>query len=75
MTGVVVAVDGPNLAEVDRIALRTEDVELWQLTVGRLDLSDGGLPAAHLREHLLNGEPITVYFCGSALIRYTDAAP
>jgi len=47
--------------------------------VGTLDLSGGGLPAPHLREHLVSGVPITVYytFDGNADVaqRYIDAPP
>jgi hypothetical protein len=44
------------------------------LRVGRLDLNNGGLPAPHLRDHLLSGEPVTVYYYVDEVIRYTDAA-
>lgn len=71
----VIAADGPNSAEVDRFTLRTADGQMLQFTVGRLDLSNGGLPSAHLREHMLSGEPITVYYHGTEVIRYTDAVP
>ena len=46
---------------------------MLQFTVGRLDLSNGGLPAPHLREHLVSGIPITVYYYyGTEVIRYID---
>jgi hypothetical protein len=77
-TGVVIAADGPNAAEVDRFTLRTSEGEVLEFTLGRLDLSNGGLPAAHLREHLVNGEPIKVLYVatGSGLValQYTDAS-
>ena len=45
--------------------------------VGRLDLSEGGLAAPHLREHLVSGEPIQVTYRTEAdrlvAIRYVDA--
>ena len=48
-------------------------------TVGALDLSDGGLPAPHLREHLVSGVPITVYYSTTngtyVARRYIDAPP
>ena len=72
-TGVVIAVDGPTAADVDRISLRTDDGRVLQLTVGVLELSGGGLAAPHLREHLVSGEPITVYLKGNEITRYTDA--
>jgi hypothetical protein len=50
-----------------------------ELLVGTLDLSNGGLPAPHLREHLVSGEPITATHFGDRdglhLTRYTDAPP
>lgn len=73
-TGVVIAADGPNAAQVDTFSLRTSEGQVLQFTVGRLDLSNGGLPAPHLREHLVSGEPITVYYYGTEIIRYMDAA-
>lgn len=71
----VIAADGPNAAEVDRITLRADDGRTLELIVGRLDLSSGGLNAAHLREHLLTGEPITVFYYDHEVIRYVDAVP
>ena len=45
--------------------------------VGTLDLSRGGLPAPHLREHLVSGEPITVEYRvedgEKVATRYVDA--
>jgi len=79
-TGVVIAAEGPNPAQVDTFSLRTSSPVVLAFTVGRLDLSEGGLPAPHLREHLTSGEPITVYFHIDAATgqrvadRYTDAA-
>ena len=72
-TGVVIAVDGPSAAQVDRITLRGNDGSTTVLTVGALDLTDGGLPAPHLREHLVSGEPITAYSNNNVLRKYTDA--
>ena len=59
-SGVVISADGPNAAEVSTFSLRTEAGQVIDFAVGRLDLSNGGLPAPHLREHLVAGEPITV---------------
>ena len=73
-TGVVIAVDGPSVADVERFTLRTDDGLVLALRVGRLDLDNGGLPAPHLRDHLLSGEPVTVYYYVDEVIRYTDAA-
>ena len=69
----MISVEGPSAAQVDRFSLRTNDGQVLQLTVGRLDVSNGGLPAPHLREHLVSGEPITVFYYGTEVIRYIDA--
>lgn len=71
-TGVVIAADGPSATDVDRITLRTSDGEILQLTVAVLDLRNGGLPAPHLREHLVSGEPILAFYYGTDLVRYVD---
>lgn len=72
-TGVVIAADGPNATDVDRITLRTNDGRVLELTVGRLNVATGGLPAPHLREHLVSGEPITVFYSGNEIFEYVDA--
>ncbi|HYI23484.1 MAG TPA: hypothetical protein VEX62_12725 [Candidatus Limnocylindrales bacterium] len=46
-------------------------------TVGRLDVANGGLPAPHLREHLVSGDPIQVWYRtengAMVALRYEDA--
>lgn len=78
VSGVVVSVDGPNAAQVERFTLRSADGRQLTFVVGTLDVSEGGLPAPHLREHLLNGDPITVSYRvenGQNLaLRYVDAS-
>lgn len=75
--GVVIAADGPSAAQVDTFSLRQADGVVLQFRVVRLDLSNGGLPSAHLREHLASGEPISVTYhieSGTNFAdRYTDA--
>jgi len=75
----VIAADGPNVTDVDTFSLRTSDGQLYNFTVGALDLSAGGLAAPHLREHLVSGVPITVYFSNDngtlTARRYIDAPP
>ena len=62
---------------MDRFSLRTDDGEVLGFQVGTLDLSRGGLPAPHLREHLVSGEPITVEYRSEGgervATRYVDA--
>jgi hypothetical protein len=78
-TGVVIAVEGPSAAEVERFTLRSSSGIERQYVVGVLDVSNGGLPAPHLREHLVSGEPIRVYWYDDmggtrpVLVRYEDA--
>lgn len=77
MTGVVISVQGPAAAQVDGFALRTSEGQVLQFVVGILDLAGGGLPAPHLREHLVSGIPITVDYRDEnderVAIRYIDA--
>jgi len=78
VTGVVISADGPDASQVDRFSLRTTSGRLLDFSVGRLDVEGGGLPAPHLREHLVSGQPITVYFSedengGLVAVRYVDA--
>jgi hypothetical protein len=77
--GVVISADGPSAAQVDVFSLRQADGQVLRFQVGRLDLSNGGLPAAHLREHMLSGEPVSVSYHVENGVnvadRYTDAGP
>ena len=58
----VISAEGPDASQVNRFTLRTNDGQVLTFTVGTLDVSGGGLPAPHLREHLVSGMPITVTF-------------
>ena len=57
--------------------MRTSEGQVLQFVVGILDLAGGGLPAPHLREHLVSGTPITVDYrdenSEKVAIRYIDA--
>ena len=57
--------------------MRTDDGQVLAFLVGTLDVNNGGLPAPHLREHLVSGEPITVQYYGDDdsryITRYVDA--
>jgi hypothetical protein len=76
---VVISVDGASAAEVDRFTLRTGDGQVLDFKVGLLDLTGGGLPAPHLREHLVSGIPIAVDFRTEngerVAVRYVDVEP
>ncbi len=77
VTGVVIAADGQSAAQVDSFSLRTADGQILAFRVVRLDLTNGGLPSAHLREHLSSGEPIAVTYHVESDVniadRYVDA--
>jgi len=76
---VVIAATGPDSTSVTDFTLRSDDGASMQFKVGVLDLAGGGLNAPHLREHLVSGVPITVYYTvenGTNLVnRYIDAPP
>lgn len=76
-TGVVIAVEGDGLADVTGFSLRTPAGEVIEFDVGRLELSTGGLPAPHLREHLVDGTQIIVEYSVQdgrhICLRYRDA--
>jgi hypothetical protein len=61
-TGLVIAATGPDAATVDTFTLRTNDGQLIEFTVGTLDLTSGGLPAPHLREHMVGATPTEVFY-------------
>lgn len=72
----MIAVDGATAGSVDRFTLRADDGQTIVFEVGRLDVTNG-LPAAHLREHLVSGEPIAVDYALDdgqfVALRYIDA--
>jgi hypothetical protein len=76
-SGVVVDVDGPSASEVESFTIRTGAGELITFVVRSLALDRGGLPASHLREHLVSGEPVSVEFLNEGdvrvAVRYFDA--
>lgn len=75
-TGIVTAATGPNSASVTDFTLRTYDGQTLQFKVGVLDVNTG-LPAPHLREHLVSGLPIFVTYHvdngANIATRYIDA--
>ena len=77
VTGIVVRVDGASLAVVDGFSLRTDRGEVIDFIVERLDVTGGGKPGPHLREHRLDGLAIDVEYKVDAgrrvALRYTDA--
>jgi hypothetical protein len=77
-TGVVISADGPDATQVDSFSLRTDDGQVLMFRVGTLDVSNGGLPAPHLREPLVSGEPIKVDYevqdGANIATRYVDAS-
>lgn len=57
--------------------LRTNDGQTLQFKVGTLDVTNGGLPSPHLREHMAGSAPTTVYYRvengENIATKYTDA--
>lgn len=76
-TGVIISADGPTAAQVDTFTMRTVDGRQLVFSVGTLDVANGGLPAPHIREHLVSGDPITVEYrvqgSQNIALRYVDA--
>ncbi|HET7677032.1 MAG TPA: hypothetical protein VFK38_04200 [Candidatus Limnocylindrales bacterium] len=60
--GIVIEVQGTDPATVTAFALRTDEGERLDFSVGQLDLGGGAFPAAHLREHMVSASPIEVHF-------------
>lgn len=76
-TGVVVGVDQASLTDVRSFTLRTQIGETVTFRVGNLDLSEGGFPANHLREHMATVTPVLVEYIEEGAehvaVRLTDA--
>ena len=77
-TGLVVAANGPDASSVTDFTLRTNEGETIGFTVGTLDVTNGGLPSPHLREHMAGSTPTTVYYLvdengRNVAVKYTDA--
>lgn len=79
VSGLVTAVDGPDVARVTSFSLRSADGASLTFHVEALSLVDGGKPAPHLREHMASGEPIEVEYRTLddrlVAIRYRDVGP
>jgi len=75
----VISATGPDATDVTDFTLRTNEGQSIVFKVGVLDLAGGGLNAPHLREHLVSGVPITVYYTvengANVVSRYIDAPP
>ncbi len=73
----MIAAKGPDAATVSTFTLRTNDGQTLNFVVGTLDVSAGGLPAPHLREHMAGSTPTTVYYRvengQNVAVKYTDA--
>ena len=76
-SGIVTGVSGPSATQVDSFTLHTPQGNVIQFAVGRLDLTDGGQNAAHIRDHFVSGAPITVQYKVDngqyVALRYFDA--
>lgn len=76
-TGLVIAAKGPDAATVTTFTLQTDDGQTINFVVGTLDVTDGGLPAPHLREHMAGSTRTTVWYhvenSQNVATKYTDA--
>lgn len=73
----VIDVDSPDVARVERFSIRTADGATIEFVVEELSLAGGGKPAPHLREHMTSAEPVTVEYVvegeRNRAVRYYDA--
>lgn len=60
--GIVVSVDQASLTDIRSFALRTDTGETLTFRVGDLDISGGGFPANHLREHMATSIAVAVAY-------------
>lgn len=58
--GIVVSVEGTSPGRIERFSLRTREGRVLLFEVRQLDLTGGGFPAAHLREHQVTAAPVAV---------------
>jgi hypothetical protein len=62
---------------VTSFTLQTNDGQTLNFVVGTLDVTNGGLPSPHLREHMAGSTPTTVYYHvdngQNVATKYTDA--
>ncbi len=77
VAGVVLATEGSGPASVEEFTLRTADGRLYEFAIERLEVTGGGKPAAHLREHQIDGQPVVVEYKVEdgrhVALRYQDA--
>jgi hypothetical protein len=77
--GIVVQVDGPDVARVTSFVLRVDAETVLTFDVETLRLDQRGKPAPHLREHMVSGQPIEVEYYRDegrdrlVAVRYRDA--
>lgn len=60
--GIVVSVDQDSLTDIQSFALRTDTGETLTFRVGDIDISSGGFPANHLREHMATSIAVAVAY-------------
>ena len=73
----MIAANGPDAASVTTFTLQTDTGQAINFVVGTLDISNGGLPAPHLREHMAGSTRTTVYYQvqngENVAVKYVDA--
>ena len=74
----MISANGPDAASVTTFTLQTDDGKTINFVVGTLDVTGGGLPAPHLREHMAGSTRTTVSYLvengQNVATKYTDAA-
>jgi hypothetical protein len=61
-TGIIVAVQSNSAVDITGFTLRTQDGQLEQYAVGRLETTSPAFPAVHLRAHLISLLPVVVTY-------------
>lgn len=76
-TGLIIAANGTGPESVTSFTLQTDDGRTLNFVVGTLDVSNGGLPAPHLREHMAGSTRTTVWYVvqdgQNVAVKYIDA--
>jgi hypothetical protein len=61
-TGIVIDVQSTSAVDITGFTLRTQDGQLQDYAVGRLDTASPAFPAVHLRSHLISLVPVVVTY-------------
>lgn len=62
VVGIVTSIQGSSPAQVSSFTLRTDSGQVLTFEVGRVPLSAGSFPPAHLHDHLASAQPVVVSY-------------